>query len=304
MTYDAMKTSEFFTKVKTEEEAQAVAWRAKFGGKEFECPRCKSAEFYGYRTREIRECRRCHRHVRLRKGTLWESSKLPMLTWVRAIFLMMQDKRGVSALQLKRQLGMPSYGTAWKLQHKIRRALRERDEQYTLRGVVELDGAHFQRIAKGSEATVALIAVESKEWVDEKGRPKSRAGFAKVEVTGSESFLKAQRFVAGAIERNSFVSTDGSWSLRQVKGVEVDYHVTHQQAPVLDRWLPWVHRFVSNAKAWLLGTHHGISAKYLPNYLAEHAYRFNRRHDPDSLFHRALRACALAPHVLEPALFG
>lgn len=304
MTYDAVKTSEFFVKVKTEEEAQAIAWRAKFGGKEFECPRCGPGEFYQYRTREIRECRRCHRHVRLRPGTLWESSKLPMLTWARAIFLMMQDKRGVSALQLKRQLGMPSYGTAWKLLHKIRRALRERDQQYTLQGLVELDGAQFQRIAKGSEPAVALIAVESKEWVDEKGRPKTRAGFAKVEVTEAESFLNAQRFAAGAIERDSFVNTDGSQALRRLKGVNVDYQVTHQDGPILDRWLPWVHRFVSNAKTWLLGTHHGISAKYLPNYLAEHTYRFNRRHDPDGLFHRALRACAVAPHTLEPALFG
>ena len=56
-----------------------------------------------------------------------------------------------------------------------------------------------------------------------------------------------------------------------------------------------MHRFISNAKTWLLGTHHGIDAKYLDRYMAEYTYRFNRRHDPDSLFHRALYACARHP---------
>ena len=53
-------------------------------------------------------------------------------------------------------------------------------------------------------------------------------------------------------------------------------------------------KVISNAKTWLLGTHHGIHEKYLDRYMAEYSYRFNRRHDPDSLFHRALFACAIA----------
>ncbi|MCB9025126.1 MAG: transposase [Bdellovibrionaceae bacterium] len=52
---------------------------------------------------------------------------------------------------------------------------------------------------------------------------------------------------------------------------------------------------MSNAKTWILGTHHGLqSSKYLELYLAEYTYRFNRRHDPDGLFHRALKACSIA----------
>lgn len=63
-----------------------------------------------------------------------------------------------------------------------------------------------------------------------------------------------------------------------------------------------VHRFISNAKAWIIGTHHGVDAKYLGRYLSEYAYRFNRRHDLDSLFHRALTACALAKPITAQAL--
>ena len=78
----------------------------------------------------------------------------------------------------------------------------------------------------------------------------------------------------------------------EIANVDHDYQVVGRDQAVIDRWLPWVHKFVSNAKAWILGTHHGVSTKYLGLYLAEYAYRFNRRHDPGTLFHRALTACA------------
>lgn len=303
MAYERLKTSEFFSRVVCEIDALEWAWRAKFGGKEFECPRCTHDRFYAYSTREIRECRLCNLRVRLRPGTVWAHSKLPMLIWFRALFLMIQDKRGVSALQLKRQLGMKSYGTAWKLLHKIRAALRQRDELYKLNNVIELDGAYFNRVATGGEAT-ALIGVESKEWVDENGKSKSGAGFAKVEVT-AETKIFAQQFADKNIEPGSMVNTDGDPALTTLKGVDVDYRVDRwNKKNLVATWLPWVHTFISNAKTWLLGTHHGIGADYLENYLAEYTYRFNRRHDPDALFHRGLVACATAKHTLEPALFG
>ena len=72
----------------------------------------------------------------------------------------------------------------------------------------------------------------------------------------------------------------------------------------LKYWLPWVHRFISNAKTWILGTHHGIEPKYLELYLAEYTYRFNRRHDPKGLFDRALGACAIAQPITLPMLTG
>ena len=59
-------------------------------------------------------------------------------------------------------------------------------------------------------------------------------------------------------------------------------------------WLPWVHKLITNAKAWINGTQHGVKAKHLKRYLAEYLYRYNRRHDVGRLFHRALVACARA----------
>lgn len=303
MNYTKLKPAEFFQAVGTEEKAREMIWRSKNNGKDFICPKCGAEDFYQFKKEvEIRKCKSCRAFVRLRVGTIFENSKTPLLVWVWAIYLAMQDKRGISALQLKRQLGMKSYGTTWVMLHKIREALQQRDARYKLKNVIELDGAVFGRRQTGTQTEV-LVAVESKDWVDEKGRVKSRAGFAKI-VVNSETKQNVQTFVDQSIETNSMVNTDGSSSLRDLKNVDADYQVMGNNKEILDHWLPWIHKFISNAKSWLIGTHHGVESKYLTRYLAEYTYRFNRRHDPDGLFHRALTACAIATPIAAGSLFG
>jgi hypothetical protein len=69
------------------------------------------------------------------------------------------------------------------------------------------------------------------------------------------------------------INTDRSPSLRDLKDVDIDYRVIGGDQAVIDRWLPWVHKFISNAKSWIVGTHHGVESNYLGQYLAE--YTFN-----------------------------
>ncbi len=300
MDYQRMKSVKIHKEIDSEEKARQWVWKARFGGKNFICPQCEGESFWQHKAKpEIRECDTCRKAVRLRVGTIFQDSKLPLLTWIRAIGLMMQGKRGISALELQRHLSV-SEPTAWLLLQKIREGLRQRDETYPLKGIVEVDGAAFGKKAKENQVEV-LIAVESREWVDKQGRRKEKAGFAKVKVA-AETKQEAQEFVDQAIEKGSFVNTDASHALRGLKGVEADYRVMGNDPKALEAWLPWVHRFISNAKAWIIGTHHGVDAKYLGRYLSEYAYRFNRRHDLDSLFHRALTACALAKPLTAQAL--
>jgi len=197
---------------------------------------------------------------------------------------------------------MKSYGTAWALLHKIREALRQRDARYKLHDAIELDGSIFGKRQTGDQTEV-LMAVETKSWVDEKGGRKTKAGFAKIMVA-KETKKEAQKFVNEAIEKDSMVNTDGSPSLIHLKSVDVDYQVVGSNQETVDHWLPWVHKFISNAKSWIVGTHHGAEAKYLSQYLAEYTFRFNRRHDPYTLFFRALGACVHAKPTTSQALFG
>lgn len=303
MDYRKIRSSQFFQKINSEEKARQWLWRARCGGKDFVCIKCKGESYWQHHGRpEIRHCRSCHYRMRLRAGTIFEHSKTSLLNWVRAVYWAMTSKRGISALELQRQLKMPSYGTVWTMLHKIREALRQRDQHYTLRSFIELDGAHFGRRETGNQIGV-LVAIETKEFIDEKGNKKERAGFAKV-VVAEETKENAAKFVEENIERGSFLNTDASRKLRDIPNVHSDYQKTDANHMILERWLPWVFRFVENAKSWILGTHHGVEKAHLHRYLAEYTYRFNRRHDPNGLFHRALTACATAQPKTSGALFG
>jgi ISXO2-like transposase domain len=303
MQYPHMKFCRLLSELDSEEKARAWIWLAKFDGKEFVCPQCNNeACWHHHKNPEVRECKKCHFEVRLRANTIFQHSKTSLLVWLRAICLVTQGKRGISALELQVDLGMKSYDTAWVLLHKIREALRQRDDTYKLHNIIELDGAVFGKRHTGNQTEV-LVAVETKAWVDQKGRRKSKAGFAKV-LVAQETKEDAQKFVNKAIEKNSMVNTDASPSLIHLENIDVDYQVVRSNQEVLDHWLPWVHKFISNAKSWIVGTHHGVETKYLNQYLAEYTFRFNRRHDPDSLFFRALGACVHAKPVTSQVLFG
>jgi hypothetical protein len=303
MIYQQIGTDEFFKKIKTEKDARNMLWKAKFESLDFKCSGCHSNRYYTLKSRpEIRKCAQCRRHIRLRAGTIFENSKLPLLTWVRAIYFVMQGKRGISVLELKRHLKMKSYGTTWALMHKIREALRQRDNRYKLKGTVELDGSAIGKLKRQNQAPL-LVAVETKAWIDEKGKPRSKAGFAKIAVL-PETKKEAQHFVDQAIEKESFVNTDASQSLRNSEGVYTDYRVMDSDKEALESWLPWVNRVIQNLRTWINGTHHGVEAKYVRSYIAEFLYRFNRRHDPKGLFHRALTACVLAKPKTYGVLFG
>ena len=226
--------------------------------------------------------------------------RAPMLIWLKAICFVAHGKRGISTLEVQSELEMKSYGTTWAMLHKIREAFRQRDEKYKLKNIIELDGAVFGKRRTGNQTDV-LVATETKNWVDDKGRKKSKAGFAKI-IVGRETKKEAQEFVDKVIEKDSMVNTDGSPSLINLENVAVDYQVVGSNQEILNHWLPWVHKFISNAKAWISGTHHGVESKYLGQYLAEYTYRFNRRHDPDSLFFRPLGACVHATPKTEHRL--
>jgi len=310
MGYQRLKPAQFFEKFSSEEKARDWFWKAKFNGADFDCPHCRGAKFYTFKNRpEVRECKSCRRQTRLRPGTILERSKLPVLLGARAIFLFAQDKRGISALQLKRQLGIPSFDTAWHLLHKIRKAVAHREQRYLLKGVVEFDGASFDSEARRKTKeprtyppkSEVLLAVETKEWVDEKGRPKKRAGFAKVEIN-RETSIFSKEFAERALRPGTEIHADGGKAFFALPGVE--QRVMDGDPVRLEAWLPWVYRLVSNAKAWIMGTHHGVSAKYLPSYMSEYVYRFNRRHDPDGMLHRVLSACVLSPPQTRYAITG
>ena len=93
-------------------------------------------------SRKLQQCNRCHRQTSITAGTIFDSTKLALTLWFQAIYLMTQDKKGVSAMKLHRHLGI-SYNAAWRMRHKLMQVMMERDRAHPLGGSIQLDDAYL-----------------------------------------------------------------------------------------------------------------------------------------------------------------
>jgi transposase-like protein len=104
-----------------------------------QCRKCAGSTFHWLKTHDRWQCKDCMAQIGLRSGTLLESSKLPYRYWIWAIYLMANNKKGISAQEMQRQLGHKRYEPIWAMMHKIRAAMGNRDAGYLLDGQVEFD---------------------------------------------------------------------------------------------------------------------------------------------------------------------
>jgi predicted RNA-binding Zn-ribbon protein involved in translation (DUF1610 family) len=117
----------------------------------FVCPKCQGTKCWTVqrsgRTAPVYECAACGHQASVTAATIFERTKVALRVWFWAIYLIAVDKRGKSALDLSRELGLP-YVTAWLLHHKIQQATAERNSRYKLGGLVELDDAYFGGVSQ------------------------------------------------------------------------------------------------------------------------------------------------------------
>ena len=142
-----MSLPEFLQSFGTEPKCCEAVMRARWPAG-FVCPRCGSSAHCVLLSqgRPLFQCRACRRQTSLTAGTLFGSTKLPLSTWFLAIYFISQAKTGMSALELKRNIGV-SYPTAWLLHHKIMTAMVAQERQHRLDGVVQVDDSYLGAFA-------------------------------------------------------------------------------------------------------------------------------------------------------------
>lgn len=269
----------------------------------FVCPKCESKKASFNQTRKVYECYACGRQTSVSAGTAFHKSRVPLLKWYWAIFLMATSKKGVSMLYLQRQLGMKSYRSAWLMGQKIREAMIQRDDLYRMKGTVEADEIHVggkqslaERAAFGPNKTPFLIAVQ--EW--KSGTPRF-VSFQELESIYEEHVLPA---IEKKIKHGSTIKADGAGAYTKAAdlGYTVEQVVALKNPEMAHEHLKWVNMLTSNLKRFLLSTYHGVHPKYRKAYLAEFAYRFNRRQWPYESFDRLLYACVNSSAITLPEL--
>lgn len=253
----------------------------------FRCPACGGTESFQRGDRLALQCRSCAVYTTATAGTVMHRSHTPLRLWLLAAYLLVTDKRGISAAHLRRTLGLRRYETAFQMLHKLRAAMVS-PGRGRLHGRVEADeffvGGRGKGVDGGTMRGKARIA----------GALEVRAagpGRLRLAIVPDNRAPTLHAFLRQHVEPGTTIATDG---LHSYQGLEGYVHEPHKPTPE-SKPLPHFHTAVSNLKTWLRGTHHGgVRRKHLQAYLEEFTFRFNRRANLQAAFQTLL---GIAPQV-------
>jgi len=300
-----MNMIEFMENYGTEEQCRQSLFNSRWPNG-FICPKCGHTEYFDIKSRSLYQCKACNHQASVTAETIMDKTRTPLKKWFLAIYLMAEDKRGISALSLKKQISV-SYQTAWAMCHKIRHAMGERDEDYSLKGIIEMDEAFFGASAeggkrgRGTDKTAVFVSVE----LTKDGKPE----FVKMKVveTDNEESVDGEtvkKHAEKTIVKGSEIRTDGLsiYNLLSENG----YALTQKKYDPKNEpeHLHWIHIIISNTKALIEGTFHGLDSIHLQRYLNEFCYRFNRRWLKSGLFSHLVKACSYSSKITYSELIG
>ena len=238
---------------------------------------CGSDRVVRLKKRRLFECQECGYQFSTRVGTIFHDSKLPLWKWFLTVYIMVQSKKGISANQIKRMLGI-SYKTAWYLCHRIRAAMKD-DSGEKLTGVIEIDesyvGGHsrypdhdYNRFGSKS---IVMAAVERGGRVrlgviDNKGKKTIHEWVRDVTADDAEAFFTDEyKSYDGIGDENTVHRKIGHREHEWVNG-SIHTNTVEGVFSLLDRSI--------------IGAYHKVSKKHLPAYLHEVEWRYNNRENP------------------------
>jgi transposase-like protein len=240
-----------------------------------ECPRCDSKSIARMEDRHQYQCRSCRYQFSVTAGTIFHDTHLPLWKWFLAVYLIVESKKGISANQLKRMIGV-TYKTAWHLAHRIRDALNEVDAQL-LRGIVEVDetfaGGEVEgkgRVYKGNKTVVVGAMQRNGNICLQVVRGTDREtlhGFIRENTAGDREAIYTDEWstykgIADKDTKHEAVKhRDKEWARGEVHTNSID-----------NVW--------SLLKRSIVGSYHQVSAKHLDAYLDELEFRFNNWENP------------------------
>ena len=254
------------------------------------CPKCESTDITRISTRQsVLRCKSCQQQFTVTVDTIFHDSHLPLTKWFVAVLLMCEAKKGMSALQMKRTLGM-AYQTAWYLCMRIRQAMATANgEKPKLSGIVEMDETYVGgkmkggKRGRGSENKQIVIGI------------RQRGGQLRLFKASDVSAETLSQYIKENVDDDEvevmFTDELKSYpSAMRKAGIAEHEAVNHSAGEYVSGNVHTntVESAFSLFKRGLFGSWHKISVKHLQRYLEEMSYRFDERGNPQ-LFSMTLK---------------
>lgn len=268
------------------------------------CPKHPKAKVHFKPSTQLFECYECGWQTSATAGTIFHKSRIPLRKWFWAIFLMATSSKGVSMLNLQKHLKIKSYRAVWLMGQKIRCAMIHREGLYQLKGKVQVD-----------QIKIGTQTLENRRKIREDRHSQFLMGVQEGVSKNYPRFVTFEQLAAGfkeeilpalekRIAKGSTLKSDAAGAFKEAekKGYDVHQISFSKEPDKAKEHLNWIHWLSSNLKRGLVSTYHGCFPKYRKAYLAEFAYRFNRRYWPHQVFDRLLLACLTAPKITEREL--
>ena len=250
------------------------------------CPKCGSVKAYNIENGKRFKCanNKCYAKFSVTIGTIFESSNIPLTTWFPAMYLIASHKKGISSVQLAKDLGV-TQKTAWFMLHRIRESLREK-ESVLLDGTIEIDETYIGGAIKNKHVKVreAMKADKFCPQIQKTGvlGLLQREGNVKLEVIKNNDYTAAnlRPIISKNVNPLALVITDGLNTYRSLNKEFAQHEIVRHELKQFVRGnyhTNTLEGFWSIFKRGIYGIYHQVSPKHLARYCDEFSYRYNSR---------------------------
>jgi transposase-like protein len=294
----------FLSQYGTEEQCREALFKMRWP-QGYRCPKCGHTGYCEICNRKVYQCHKCHFQASLIQGTIFAATKLPLTAWLLGIYLVTQSKDGISSLHLARTVGI-SANAALRMKHKLQQVMKDRDDQQPLGGLLLMDDAYWGgkkrdgKRGRGASGKMPFVAALS---LSDKGHPL----YLKLSHLSGFTLEEISSWATKYIRPGSSVISDGLNCFPGVTQAQCEHDpvITTKGTKYDGKVFEWLNTVMGNVKSAIHGTHHALSKKHLPRYLAEFCYRFNRRFQMatmiDRLTYVALRTQPVPQRLLKLA---
>jgi len=261
------------------------------------CPHCGCTTIYSLKPKAISKrpvrkgvykCKECRKQFTVTVGTLFEGSHVSLDKWLMAVAMMCSSKKGISAHQLHRNLGV-TYKTAWFMAHRIRYAMQQPALKEKLTGIVEVDETYVGGKVRKSHKDIVQVKVNMRGRGTQNKTPVvalvQRGGVVRSQVIDRVTSKNLKSFIQANADKTCVVMTDDFRAYKTLRREYDHRSINHSLGRYVDGPIHTntIEGYFSILKRGINGVFHHVSKKHLHRYLWEFDFRYNMRKQDDAL---------------------